>query len=114
MKKARSGELYMHKSQAEQNIPSDIYQKSLRILRNEYPDFNFNCVCFQPKKHIVRFDYSKDFNTITEPGIEKFIAVDYINGTTRIGKTSAVWHGRGFWVDDDYSQLPTIEMVGLP
>ena len=108
-------ELYMHKSQAERIAPGDItkkkkdfaeaYSQAKDMLANsEYADFDYNCVVWQYGKNQFRFDFSSDFDTVSEPGIDKMVTINLDTGKATLGNpTQAVWHGREMWVDDDYT-----------
>ena len=58
---------------------------------------------WSPKKNILRFDQSDDFDAITEPGISSMVSVNYETGEVKNGRpTPAVWHERSLWIDDNY------------
>lgn len=96
---------YMHKSQASKEIPNDVYEQALDVLNDYFPNYTFNCLMYNPKKNIVRFDNSEDFDSCTEPCVQGRVIVDLNTMTAKEGKVGKdVWHGKGnFWVDDDYS-----------
>lgn len=101
----RNGQKYFHISQVPKEIPQEVWQTALEILKSQFPDYDYyNCIMYEPTHGIVRFDYSEDFDTCTEPAVDRRVTVDTINGTATEGKKDVtVWHGKGnFWVDDDY------------
>ena len=110
-----SREIYMHKSQADRIAPGEItkrgvdftevYSLAKKMLSDsEYAGFDYNCVVWQYGKNQFRFDFSSDFDTVSEPGIDKMVTVNLETGGAVLGNpTQAVWHGREMWVDDDYT-----------
>lgn len=105
--------IYMHKSQADAIKPGELVRRKKDFTENysdarklldgsEYSDFNYNCVMWNYSKDLFRFDMSSDFDTNTEPGIDKYVSVGLTDGKITTGTTNAVWHGKEMWVNDDY------------
>lgn len=95
---------YMAKSQIGRNNkpPKDVYERALEILREYYPNYEFTHIMYDPNKERIRFDYSNDFDSCTEPEFVDAKDVYYNLGYAEEGKHSGVWHHRQWWVDDDY------------
>lgn len=95
-------QIYLHKNYAKEVIPNEIYENALKVLEEEYPTFNYNCVMYDTSNNMVRFDEAPDFDTAREPKVGNFIKV-MPNGEATKGSSSNIWHHKWLWVKDDYS-----------
>lgn len=95
------GKIYLHRNYAEDVIPSDIYNRAKQILKQEYPDFKYNCVEWGLKDHSVRFDEAPGFDKQREPIVGDYVTV-FEDGSTKKGHTDYIWHHKWLWVKDDY------------
>ncbi len=98
------GKIYFHKNYAYDIIDKDIYDKALSILKDNFPNFTFNCLCYNPKEpNIVRFDEAPDFDTSREPIPGDMIQVNIDDGSCKKSHSNQIWHHKWMWVKDDYS-----------
>lgn len=95
------GKIYLHRNYAEDVIPSDIYNRAKQVLKQEYPNFKYNCVEWGLKDHSVRFDEAPGFDKQREPIVGDYVTV-FEDGSTKKGHTDYIWHHKWLWVKDDY------------
>lgn len=95
------GTIYLHRDYATDVIPAEVYESALQTLQENYPDFQFNCVEYNPKDNTVRFDEAPGFDTEREPVVGDYVRVN-ADGTTKQGHTDYIWHHKWLWVKDDY------------
>lgn len=50
------GTVYVHRDYVDDVVPEDVYENARQVLAEEYPDFTYNCVEYNPKTDAVRFD----------------------------------------------------------
>jgi len=105
--KPMMGKIYVHKNYADRVVPVDTLNRAKEILNRDFPDFKYNCICYNPKvETVVRFDESPDFDTTPEPEVSRYINVDIAanngQGSSKMGTSHAIWHHKWMWVDDDY------------
>lgn len=97
-------QIYFHKNYAEYVVPADELQKARAIAERE--GFDYNCMMYDKKEHVVRFDEAPDFDTAREPITGKNMKV-YPNGKVVYSDGSEsqerqIWHHKWMWVADDY------------
>lgn len=96
--------LYVHKLYADEVIPKAILQKADKILTAAYPEFDYNCIMWDVKRNIIRFDESSDFDTAQEPHVGEYIVIALSgNQQPRKGYSNSIWHHKWMWVKDDYT-----------
>lgn len=91
-------QIYVHKNYTDKVIPMDILKKGMSLIGN----FNYNCIMWDAKTNIIRFDEAPDFDTAREPHVGKYIVVSP-NGEVREGASNSIWHHKWLWVMDDYN-----------
>lgn len=99
-----SSAVYVHKLYADDVIPKKVLQKAQDILIHSNPEFDYNTIMFDPKRKIIRFDESPDFDTASEPHVGDFIVIS-LDGKhpPRHGHSDSIWHHKWLWVKDDYT-----------
>lgn len=101
--KAMGSQIYFHKDYAEDIIPADLLKLVVEKLKENFPEFEFNCMMYDRKKNIVRFDEGADFDERTEPMVGWQVAVSREGEVAKSKNSSkAVWHHKWLWVRDDY------------
>ena len=109
----RGSQIYLHKLYAEELIDSfqpGLYGKAVDLLRDEYPDFEWNTVMYlhTNKRDVIRFDESPNFDTAREPYPGTMITVNVADGTVsmRSGEKAnkQIWHHKWLWVKNDYQE----------
>jgi len=94
-----ANQIYVHKNYADLIIPENIFKEALRIGTDLA--FEFNCVMYDLKTGRVRLDEAIGFDTEREPVVGNMLSI-YPNRTTKLLKSSSVWHHKWMWVMDDY------------
>lgn len=100
------GEIYFHKSYADEIVPSNILEDAIDILHDKYPSFQYNCMKYDPKRHRVAFQECLDFDNAREPVVGDWIAVElYLDGSFNItkGHSNYIFHHKWLFVRNDYS-----------
>lgn len=100
--KEMDNKVYVHKDYADRVVPADTLDNAKRVLAEEYPDFQYNSIQYDPKKGVVRFDEAPDFDTAPEPVVGDYVAINP-DGTSRTGHSNYIWHHKWMWVDNDYT-----------
>lgn len=95
------GTIYVHRDYVDDVIPADVYENALQVLSENHPDFEFNCVEWNPKTNMVRFDEAAGFDKEREPVVGDYIRVS-ADGKTEQGHTNYIWHHKWLWVKNDY------------
>lgn len=97
------GSIYVAYEYADRVIPANILDKSLEILESSYPDFEFNCVRYDPKLSQVSFQECPNFDTAREPKVGDFVTVNYENESCKTGHSEYIFHHKWLWVMNDYT-----------
>lgn len=97
--------IYFHKDYALNIIPTDILWDAQDALYKSYPDFEYNCICYMPRKSIVRFDETPDFNFAREPTVGCMISYNFKENTFSISESSQIWHHKWLWVEPNYTDF---------
>ena len=95
------GKIYVHKKYTHRVLSIDTLYDAIQCVPIDFL-IKSNCVMYDPKRHIVRFDEAPDFDTAREPHVGDFIEVNIYSGKTRHGHSNYIWHHKWMWVDDDY------------
>jgi len=96
------GQFYFNKEYASDIIPDAELNQAISILAEEYPNFQYNCMMYQPSKSIVRFDEAADFDTAREPMTGDYVSVNIDTGAIKTGHSNYIWHHKWLWVKNDY------------
>lgn len=101
------GEIYVHKNYAEEVIPHLIWEGSRDALEKKYPDFEYNCVRYNPSTGAVSFQEVPDFDTAREPMVGEYVTVIYDPETAtaewkRPGYSKYILHHKWCWTRNDY------------
>ena len=96
------GCIYLHKDYVDDVIPQDDYDEALDILYDDYPNFSFNTVKYDPAKNCISFIECPDFDTAREPVVGDYVVVYIDKGLTKKGHSNSIYHHKWLWVDDDY------------
>jgi hypothetical protein len=91
-------QLYVHKNYANKVIPQELLSKGVSLIG----DFKYNCVMWDSKLNVIRFDESPDFDTAREPHVGNFIKI-LSDGNIVNGSSQTIWHHKWLWVMDDYT-----------
>jgi len=99
--------VYFHKNYADRIVPKDKLEKAKAALKRDFPDFKYNCMMYNTKTGLVRFDEAPNFDTAREPITGRNITVNPETGHTLDSKGNRVkekqiWHHKWMWVMDDY------------
>lgn len=96
------GQIYFHKNYVGRICP-ELYDIAVKMLKQGYPDFEFNCLMYDKKKpNVLRFDSALDFDTAREPSPGQMISVDTSTRTLTKLSSKQIWHHKWLWVMDDY------------
>jgi hypothetical protein len=93
------GSIYVHKNYAELVVPKDTLDKAKELLGDS---FEYNCVKFDIKPNVVRFDQAAGFDDDREPFVGNYITVT-TDGKLKKGISPYIWHHKWLWVKDDYN-----------
>ena len=97
--KVIGGKIYIHKGYADRIIDKETLEQAAELLPQF---FYYNCIMYDPKKQVIRFDEAPDFDTEREPHPGDFIEVNLQIKTIRTGHSDFIWHHKWMWVDDNY------------
>lgn len=95
------GDIYFHKSYADQIVPKYILQDALEIIEEDFPDFDYNTIRYSPKTGTVSFQECPDFDSAREPKVGDYINV-FADGTTKTGHSEYIFHHKWLWVMNNY------------
>lgn len=95
--------IYIHKDYALDVIPTCILWDAQDALNEKYPNFKYNCICYNPSNFIVRFDEAPDFDNAREPCVGKTISYNPSNKKFKEFFSHQIWHHKWLWVDPDYT-----------
>lgn len=104
--KSIGGEIYFHKDYATDIVPEDILEYTTQVLHDTYPDFNYNCMKYDPKRNRIAFQECPDFNNAREPVVGDWVAVEVgEDGSYKLSKghSNYIFHHKWIWVDNNYS-----------
>ena len=93
--------IYVHKNYATDIIPITILQKAKLILKEQYPNFEYNCIKYND--NIITFQEAPNFDTEREPKVGNYITVNLNNNIIKIGYSNYIWHHKWEWVKNDYT-----------
>jgi len=93
--------IYVHRRYASLVIPAEALQAAQKRLKRLHPRHRYACLMFDLKTGAVRFDESPDFDSAREPRVGHHVTV-FRDGSTRAGKSEAIWHHRWLFVTDRY------------
>lgn len=99
------GEIYFHKSYANEIVPSDILEDAIDILQDKYPNFQYNCMKYDPKRKRIAFQECLDFDTAREPVVGDWVAVELdLDGSFNVtkGHSNYIFHHKWLFVRNDY------------
>ena len=94
-------QVYVHKDYAARVVPEDVLNRAEEVLRQKYPDFQYNTIMYDKKTGNIRFDEAPDFDTAREPIAGNTVTVTP-DGETKTGYSDAIWHHKWLWVGNDY------------
>lgn len=96
------GCLYLHKSYSNGIIPQEVLTNAKTVLKETYPDFEYQCLKYDIKKQSISFQEAPDFNSAREPIVGDYVTVT-IDGKVKTGHSNYIWHHKWLWVKDDYT-----------
>lgn len=103
--KKTPSDFYVHKDYVDKtNIPKDVYDKALAVVKKNYPDFHHTIVKHNAKTNDVSFLHSPDWNTAHEPTVGDSVKVTS-TGEHKFRKTTAspqIYHQKWTMVGDDH------------
>lgn len=100
------GEIYFHKSYADEIVPSDILEDAIDILQDKFPNFRYNCMKYDPKRKRIAFQECPDFDTAREPVVGDWIAIELdLDGSFNVtrGHSNYIFHHKWIFVRNNYS-----------
>ena len=95
------GDIYLHKSYADDVVPADIMDNAEDMLDEYDSSFTYNCIRYSPKTGAVSFQEAPDFDTAREPIVGDYITV-FPDGTIKTGHSNYIWHHKWLFVKNDY------------
>ena len=107
--KVIGGSLYIHKNYLETAFEDDPrleddFNIAEELLREKYPDFEYNCIAYYPETHAIQFQAAPGFDTEREPAVGDMINVNAATGEVNPPKyVGQIWHHKWLWVDNDYT-----------
>ena len=102
------GDIYFHKDYAEDIVPEDILTAAERVLEEEFPGFEYNCMRYSPKTGAISFQESPDFDTAREPIVGDYVTV-FPDGTVKTGHSNYIWHHKWLFVKNDYPNFNVVD-----
>ena len=97
------GQLYVHRLYANQVIPEAILSNGISQLKKAFPTFKYNCIMWDSKKNVIRFDEAPDFDTAQEVHVGDYVVIILDGKTAPMrGHSDNIWHHKWMWVKDDY------------
>lgn len=109
------GDVYVHKNYMYEVVPHEIMRQCEIALDYYFPDFDYNCIRYSPKKQSVSFQESPDFDTAREPVVGDYITIFYNpdedprDFDVQQGHSNYIWHHKWNWVHDDYTGFDVAE-----
>ena len=94
--------IYVHKKYKWAVLPEKELCDALDILKAELPDFKFNCICYDNKKNIMRFDEAPDFDTAKEPAVGWMVSINLNTDEVTKSHSNSIWHHKWLWVRPEY------------
>lgn len=101
--KSIGGNIYVHKDYAAQVVPPAILSTAEHILQQNEPDFEYNCIKYDPARRRISFQEVPDFDSAREPTVGDYIIVDVPTGQCKSGHSNYIFHHKWLWVDDNYT-----------
>jgi hypothetical protein len=95
-------QLYVHKNYAGEVVPKERLEKAQNILKQNFPNFAYNCLMHDSSNGDVRFDEAPDFDTAREPVVGNMVTIKS-DGVVKTAKSNMIWHHKWLWVKDDYT-----------
>lgn len=96
------GSIYVAYDYSYDVVPSKILETSLSLLEDSYPNFQFNCIRYDPKSNQISFQECPDFDTAREPKVGDYVTVNYEDGSIKTGHSEYIFHHKWLWVKNDY------------
>ena len=93
------GKIYVHKNYVGKVVNENDFNLAKKCLPS---NFLFNCIMYDRKNSIIRFDEAPDFDVRREPHPGDFIEVNFTTMEIRKGHSDFIWHHKWMWVMDDY------------
>ena len=103
------GSIYVHRQYADEVIPLDILEDAEKILHENYPDFEYNCIKWDTKRNSISFQEAPDFDTAREPKVGDYVTVYLDSNTAKTGHSDYIWHHKWCWVRNDYQGFDVAE-----
>lgn len=100
------GNIYVHKDYADFVVPGTILRSTERALEEEYPDFKYNCLKYDPTKFRISFQEVPDFDSAREPKVGDYVIVEYHPSRSVVlkkGHSDYIYHHKWNWVQNDYT-----------
>lgn len=97
------GKIYFHKLYRREIIPDDEWDYAVSVLEENYPNFRYNCIRYDPVATTISFQQAPDFNTASEPVVGDYVTVNCRTGKLSSGHSNSIWHHKWLWVKDDYT-----------
>ena len=95
------GEIYVHKDYVDRVVPRMIYNQALDILEDTYPEFEFNCIKYNPKTSVISFQEVPDFDSAREPKVGDYVIVKP-DGSVKPGHSNYIFHHKWLFVKNNY------------
>lgn len=98
------GKVYAHRAYAADVIDLGVYTMVKAELWAYDPQFctNFNCICFDTRRGILRFDEAPDFDTAREPHPGRMVSISLKDFSITGSFSMQIWHHKWLWVRPDY------------
>ena len=106
------GDLYVHKDYADEVVPETILKSTQRALESKYPDFEYNCIKYDPNTFRISFQEVPNFDTEREPVVGDYVIVEYHPSGSEVlksGHTNHVFHHKWLWCKNDYTGFDVAE-----
>lgn len=100
------GSIYVHKDYADKVVPETILHSAQQALHEEYPQFKYNCIKYDPAKFRLSFQESPDFDTAREPVVGDYVIVEFHpsgSDVVKAGHSDYIFHHKWLWVLNDYT-----------
>lgn len=96
-------QVYVHADYADGVVPAETLAKAKLVLNDELPSFQYNCLMYDTKTGLVRFDQAPDFDTAREPIPGDTVTVNPATSSIVARRYyDAIWHHKWLWVQNDY------------
>jgi len=104
--KTVSPRVWVHKNYVDQSvIPKDVHDTALKVLKEKYPDYNYDIVRYDKKTNDMGFIQSPNFDSAPEPTVGDSVTIKPSgeHKFNKAGQKEQIYHQKETMVGDDYT-----------